>query len=96
LFLKKGITPIEFLCIGGNAAQQAMKSNTNAAAGIGISFGLVAALAAPSALLVLRGASPLLVGCGVAAVGIVLASILLPALLSYADRRYGGGLELEV
>jgi len=76
--------------------QQAMKSNTNAAAGIGISFGLVAVLAAPSALLLLGGASPLLVGCGVAAVGIVLAAILLPALLSYADRRYGGGLELEV
>jgi ABC-2 type transport system permease protein len=76
--------------------QQAMKSNTNAVAGIGISFGLVALLAAPSALLVLRGASPFLVGCGVAAVGIVLAAILLPALLSYADRRYGGGLELEV
>lgn len=76
--------------------QQAMKSNTNAVAGIGISFGLVALLVAPSALLVLRGASPFLVGCGVAAAGIVLAAILLPALLSYADRRYGGGLELEV
>ncbi len=76
--------------------QQAMKSNSNAVVGIGISFGLVALLAAPSALLVLRGASPFLVSCGVAAVGIVLAAILLPALLSYADRRYGGGLELEV
>jgi hypothetical protein len=36
------------------------------------------------------------VGCGVAAVAIVMAAILLPALLSYADKRYGGGLELEV
>jgi len=76
--------------------QQAMKSNSNAAVGIGVSFGLVALLGAPSALLVLRGASPFLVGCGVAAVGIVLAATLLPALFSYADRRYGGGLELEV
>ncbi|MCX7039262.1 MAG: hypothetical protein NT005_09060 [Spirochaetes bacterium] len=75
--------------------QQAMKSNSNAGVGIGVSFGLVALLGAPSALLVLRGASPFLVGCGVAAVGIVLAATLLPALLSYADRRYGGGLELE-
>jgi len=73
-----------------------MKSNSNAAVGIGVSFGLVALLAAPSALLVLRGVSPFLVGCGVAAVAIVMAAILLPALLSYADKRYGGGLELEV
>jgi ABC-2 type transport system permease protein len=76
--------------------QQAMKSNSNAAVGIGVSFGLVALLAAPGALLVLRGVRPFLVGCGVAAVAIVMAAILLPALLSYADKRYGGGLELEV
>ena len=75
--------------------QQAMKNNINAAAGIGLSFGLVAALAAPGALLVLAGVSPFLVGCLASAAGIVLAAVLLPLLLAWADRRYGGGLELE-
>ena len=72
-----------------------MKNNINAAAGIGLSFGLVAALAAPVALLVLAGVRPFLVGCLASAAGIVLAAVLLPLLLAWADRRYGGGLELE-
>jgi len=75
--------------------QQAMKSNMNAAAGIGGTAALVAVLAAPGALLVLHGVDPFLVGCGAAFVGIVLAAILFPRVLSYADRRYGGGLEMD-
>lgn len=75
--------------------QQAMKSNVNAIAGIGVSFAMVAALGAPCALLVLAGVSPFLVGCIAAAAGIGLAAVLLSLLMRWADRRYAGGLELE-
>jgi hypothetical protein len=75
--------------------QQAMKSNMNAGMGIGSSAGIVAIIAAPCALLVLRGISPFLIGCGAAVASIVLASVLLRRLLAFADRQYGGGLEME-
>jgi ABC-2 type transport system permease protein len=75
--------------------QQAMKSNMNALAGIGGCAALVAALAGPSALLVLRGVNPFVIGCGAAGVGVALAAVLLPRVLSYADQRYGGGLQME-
>ena len=75
--------------------QQAMKSNMNAAWGIGSSACIVAIIAAPCALLALRGISTLLIGCGAAAASIVLAAVLLRRLLAFADRQYGGGMELE-
>ena len=75
--------------------QQAMKSNMNAAMGIGSSAGIVAIIAAPCALLVLGGVSTLMIGCGAAVAGIVIAAVLLWRLLAFADRQYGGGLEME-
>jgi ABC-2 type transport system permease protein len=75
--------------------QQAMKQNMNAMAGIGVSFAMTALLAAPCAALVLAGVDPFLVGCLAACAAVVLAAVLLPLLLSWADRRYGGGLEME-
>jgi hypothetical protein len=74
--------------------QQAMKSNINAGAGIGVSLGFIAAFAAPAAFLLARGISPFLIGCGIALAAIVLDLILLPRLLGFADRQYGGGLEM--
>jgi ABC-2 type transport system permease protein len=76
--------------------QQAMKSNMNAMSGIGSCVGIVAILGLPSALLVLRGIDPFLVGCGVVVVAIGLAALLLTKVLGFADRQYGGGMELEV
>jgi ABC-2 type transport system permease protein len=75
--------------------QQAMKQNMNAMAGIGVSFAMTALLAAPCAVLVLAGVDPFLVGCLAAGAAVALAAVLLPLLLSWADRRYGGGLEME-
>jgi ABC-2 type transport system permease protein len=75
--------------------QQAMKNNMNAGAGIGLSFAVVAVLGALCAALVLAGAAPFLVGCIAAAAGIALAALAVPRVLSYADRRYAGGLEMQ-
>ena len=46
-------------------------------------------------ILVLRGISTLLIGCGAAVAGIILAAVLLRQLLAFADRQYGRGMELE-
>jgi MFS family permease len=46
-------------------------------------------------ILVLRGISTLLIGCGAAVAGIIRAAVLLWRLLAFADRQYGGGMELE-
>jgi ABC-2 type transport system permease protein len=75
--------------------QQAMKSNMNAGMGIASSAGIVAVIAAPCALLALRGISTFLIGCGAAVAGIVIAAVLLQRLLAFADRQYSGGMELE-
>jgi ABC-2 type transport system permease protein len=76
--------------------QQAMKNNMNAMSGIGSCVGVVGIIALPSAFLVFKGVSPFLIGCGAAVVGAVLAVVLVGRLFAFADRQYGGGLELEV
>ncbi len=74
--------------------QQAMKNNTNALGAMGGTAAVVIVVGAPAAFAIAKGASPFLVGCGVALVAIVLAAVLLPRLLTFADRQYAGGLEL--
>jgi ABC-2 type transport system permease protein len=75
--------------------QQAMKNNINAMTGIGGTVGIVALIAAPTALGVLAGVNTLLLGFGVAVVAVILVLLLLPRLFTFADRQYGGGMELE-
>jgi ABC-2 type transport system permease protein len=75
--------------------QQAMKNNMNAMAGIGVSFAVVAGLGGVCAALLAAGVGPFLVGCIAAAAAVALAAVSLPLLLSYADRRYAGGLEVQ-
>ncbi len=74
--------------------QQAMKQNTNVVGGMGGVFCLVAILGAPSAALLLHGFDPFLLGCLIPVVPLFLDIILLPRLLAFADRQYGGGLEI--
>lgn len=74
--------------------QQAMKNNVNALAAMGATAGLLAVLAVPSALLLARGLSPYLLGLIVAAIAAAAAAAALPRLLVFADRQYGGGLEV--
>jgi ABC-2 type transport system permease protein len=74
--------------------QQAMKNNANALSGIGVSAGITVAVTLPMALLVLKGFPSLLGGAITAAAAILLAVILLPRLLAFADRQYAGGLEV--
>ena len=74
--------------------QQAMKNSINAISGIGASTAMVMIVAAPCALLILKGVDPFLVGCAAGLVGILVAALLVPPLLRFADRQYGGGLEL--
>ncbi len=73
--------------------QQAMKNNTNALGAMGGTAVVVVVVGAPAAFAIAKGASPFLVGCAVAVAAIVLAAILLPRLLAFADRQYAGGLE---
>jgi hypothetical protein len=73
--------------------QQAMKNNANALGAMGGTAALVALIGGPSALAIAKGADPFLVGCGVAAAGVILAAMLLPRLFAFADRQYAGGLE---
>ncbi len=74
--------------------QQAMKNNTNALGAMGGTAAVVIVVGGPSAFAIAKGASPFLVGCAVALVAIVLAAVLLPRLMAFADRQYAGGLEL--
>ncbi|HSV93288.1 MAG TPA: hypothetical protein VLH81_09430, partial [Desulfobacterales bacterium] len=74
--------------------QQAMKNNTNALGAMGGTVLVVVVVGAPAAFAIAKGANPFLVGCGVALVAIVLAAVLLPRLLAFADRQYAGGLEV--
>ena len=74
--------------------QQAMKNNTNALGAMGGTAAVVIVVGGPSAFAIAKGVSPFLVGCCVAVAGIVLAAVLLPRLLAFADRQYAGGLEL--
>jgi hypothetical protein len=74
--------------------QQAMKNNSNALGAMGGTAAVVAVIGGLSALLIVKGVSPFLVGCGAAAVALVLAAVLLPRLLAFADRQYAGGLEM--
>jgi ABC-2 type transport system permease protein len=73
--------------------QQAMKNNLNALSGIGSSAAVTVAVAGPFAYLALTGFNALAAGCLSAAVGVVLAALLLPRLMAFADKQYGGGLE---
>jgi ABC-2 type transport system permease protein len=75
--------------------QQAMKSNMNAIVGMTGIFTLVVALAVPSFLILRRGFDPFLLGCLACVVPLALDIALLPRIFSYADKQYGGGLELE-
>jgi hypothetical protein len=75
--------------------QQAMKNNMNALSGIGCSAGIVALIVGPCALAVLKGMDQLLLGCIAAAASILLAAVLLPRVMAFADKQYAGGLELE-
>jgi ABC-2 type transport system permease protein len=74
--------------------QQAMKNNTNALGAMGGTAAVVMVVGGPSAFAIAKGASPFLVGCGIALVAIAMAAVLLPRLLAFADRQYAGGLEL--
>ncbi len=74
--------------------QQAMKNNVNALSGIGTSAALTVGATAPFALLALSGLDALLAGCLAAVTGIVLAAVLLPRVLAFADKQYRGGLEV--
>jgi len=74
--------------------QQAMKNNTNALGAMGGTAAVVLVVGGPAGFAISRGANPFLVGCGIALAGIVLAAILLPRLLAFADRQYAGGLEV--
>ncbi len=75
--------------------QQAMKQNTNVVGGMGGIFCLIVILGGPSALLLLRGFDPFLLGCLIPILPLLLDIILLPRLFAFADRQYGGGLEVE-
>jgi hypothetical protein len=75
--------------------QQAMKNNMNALSGIGCSAAIVVLIVGPCILEVLADMDQMLFGCIAAAVGIVLAAILLPRVLSFGDAQYAGGLEME-
>jgi ABC-2 type transport system permease protein len=74
--------------------QQAMKNNANVLGAMGGTAAVVAVIGGPSAFAIAKGVSPFLVGCGAAAVALVLAAVLLPRLLAFADRQYAGGLEM--
>ena len=73
--------------------QQAMKNNTNSLGAMGGTAAVVIVVGGPAAFAIAKGASPFLVGCGIAVAGVALAAILLPRLLAFADRQYAGGLE---
>ncbi len=75
--------------------QQAMKNSFNAMAGIGCSAAAVILIVGPFAVLTLTGASPFLLGCASAAVAIAAAAVALPRVMRFADRQYGGGIEVE-
>jgi ABC-2 type transport system permease protein len=75
--------------------QQAMKNNMNALSSIGSMTAIVILLVGPAAFWVLKGGNPLLAGCTVAVVSVVLAALLLPRLYAFADRQYAGGLEMD-
>jgi hypothetical protein len=55
----------------------------------------VVLLGVPSALAMMKGADPFLVGCLIPVVPLILDLVLFPRLLRFADRQYGGGLEME-
>ena len=74
--------------------QQAMKNNMNALGAMGGTAAVMVVVGGPAALAIAMGANPFLIGCGVAAAGVVLAAVLLPRLFAFADRQYGGGLEM--
>ncbi len=76
--------------------QQAVKNNMNAMVGMAGPFALIALMALPCALLLFRGVSPLLLGIIFPLVPLVLDIVLLPLMFTFADRQYGGGLEMEV
>jgi hypothetical protein len=75
--------------------QQAMKNNANALGAMGGTVAILILVGGPAALAIARGVNPFLVGCGIAVVAIVLAAVLLPRLLAFADRQYAGGLEMS-
>ena len=67
----------------------------NAMVGMAWPFALIVLLAVPGALLLIHGVSPFLIGILFPLVPLVLDIVLLPLLFRYADRQYGGGLEME-
>jgi hypothetical protein len=71
-----------------------MKQNVNMVGGMGGIFGLLVVIGAPSAFLLLRGVDPFLLGCLIPVIPLVLDVILFPRVLAFADRQYGGGLEM--
>ncbi len=75
--------------------QQAVKNSSNALSGVGFCAAIVVLIIGPCALAVQLGMNQMLFGGIAAAVGIVLAAVLLPRLMAFADRQYAGGLELE-
>lgn len=74
--------------------QQAMKNSINAMSGIGISTAMVVVIFGPAIFLALKAVNPFLLGCCAAGVGMALAALLIPRLLSFADKQYSGGLEM--
>jgi hypothetical protein len=72
-----------------------MKNNMNALAGIGSSAAVAVSVAGPFTYLAVSGFNALAAGFLSAAVGVVLAALLLPRLMAFADKQYGGGLEVS-
>ncbi len=74
--------------------QQAMKNNTNGLATTGIMAAAVGVLAVPSGFAISRGIDPFVLGCIAAGIAVAAAAIVVPRMLAFADRQYGGGLEM--
>jgi hypothetical protein len=74
--------------------QQAVKNNVNSVVGPASIMLLMIALAAPSIPLLLKGIDPFVVSCLIPLAPLVLDIVLLPRLFDFADRQYGGGLEM--
>jgi ABC-2 type transport system permease protein len=75
--------------------QQAVKNTLNAMIAPAGMFILIIVLGIPSFFLIRAGIDPFLLGCLIPVVPLILDAVLLPRILGYAERQYGGGLEME-
>jgi ABC-2 type transport system permease protein len=75
--------------------QQAMKNNMNAMVGMAFPFALIVVLGVPGAFALFSGVDPFLLGCLFPLVPLAMDAVLLPLVFAFADRQYGGGLEMD-